>query len=243
MQYLLHAHSQERQNSCTPLNECQTCVWCTLPRAVECHWDTDGIHFGVLSQCCWQYTSVSLSFFSWAAARGCGATAIAASHGTNLIALTPRRVTWLFPAPLTSPRVAPAAVTNRFGYRANSLKCLNVFQAPTFEHGHQQQKAPSARAGSAPAAGYPHTTWQSACQAYSYSNFFHSWVESIRLWDKKWPDFSELLSTLRSQQSLRVLHFEHFIFPPANSAFYPQHQLSHYWSNIFHQSISVPLVL
>lgn len=67
------------------------------------NWDTDGINSGVLT-----LTVPStmhqhfLVLFSSAAARGCGATAIAASHGTDLIAHTPRPATWLLPAPVAS---------------------------------------------------------------------------------------------------------------------------------------------
>lgn len=50
---------------------------------------------------------------------------------------------------------------SRFGYRADSLRCLKALRAPVFEAGHQRGKAAGARAGSPPAhllpPQYPHT--------------------------------------------------------------------------------------
>lgn len=72
---------------------------CTLSQTVEFNWNTDGINFGVLTLTMHQCFPV---LFSLAAARGCGATAVAASHGRDLMAPTPQRVTWLFQAPAAS---------------------------------------------------------------------------------------------------------------------------------------------
>lgn len=116
-----------------------------------------------------------------------------------------------FPSTVTSARAPQAVVTHRFGYQAGHCGALTHFEHPAFENRHQQQRAPSARAVSACGARSPHTPRLLVCQACSY--FFTAGCMAL---DKKWPDFSELLSTLGSQQSLRGLRFEHFIFPPAN---------------------------
>lgn len=63
---------------------------------------------------------------------------------------------------------------------------------------------------------------------------FHSWVDCIRLWDKKCFDPSEVLGSYTLNTS-----FFHLL----TSSFYPWHQVSHDWSSIFHQSISVFLIL
>lgn len=107
---------------------------------------------------------------------------------------------------------APAACR----YKQVWVQSFNTLRTPAFENGHQQGKGPSARGGPLVLPGAPSRPAALRASGGFRQRRFHSWVDSIRLLDKKWPDFSELLSVLRSQQSLRVLHFEHFIFPPAN---------------------------
>lgn len=102
-----HRKGTNRAPACSWLNATLACG-ARCPEQVQFNWDTDGINFAVLT-----LTVPStmhqhfLVLFSSAAARGCGATATAASHGTNLIAQTPPRATWLSPAPVASAR-APA---------------------------------------------------------------------------------------------------------------------------------------
>lgn len=117
-----------------------------------------------------------------------------------------------FPSHLwLQPELPQPAVTNRFGSGA-----LTRSGHPRLKTGISRERVPAPEGAPRVLPGAPSHPAALGASGVFRQRRFHSWVDSIRLLDKKWPDFSELLSVLRSQQSLRVLHFEHFIFPPAN---------------------------
>lgn len=102
-----HRKGTSRVPACSWLNATLACG-ARCPEQVPFNWDTDGINSGVLTlTVLWTMSQHFLVLFSSAAARGCGATATAASHGTDLIAHTPRRATWLLPAPVASAWAPP----------------------------------------------------------------------------------------------------------------------------------------
>lgn len=117
-----------------------------------------------------------------------------------------------FPSHLwLQPELPQPAVTNRFG--SGALTRSGHLRLKT---GISRERVPAPEGAPLVLPGAPSHPAALGASGVFRQRCFHSWVDSIRLLDKKWPDFSELLSVLRSQQSLRVLHFEHFIFPPAN---------------------------
>lgn len=90
---------------------------------------------------------------------------------------------------------------------------------------------------------YPHTWDVPAASGVFPQQRFRSWVDGIRLLEKKPPDFSEHRPCLDPRKVLGSYALNISFFHLQTTSFYPRHQLSHCWSNIFHQSTSVSLAL
>ena len=100
----------------------------------------------------------------------------------------------------------------RTGLGTEPIHCSALTRSghPRLKMGISRERLPAPKWAHLVLPGVPSHTAAVGVSGICLQQHFHSWVDSIRLLDKKWPGFSELLSVLKSQQSLRVLHFEYF---------------------------------